>query len=74
MREVSYVLTQLFNGEQIKNLNNTIGNNLIKANDNPNTEAIKTSQVKFVKLFSIQKLILPFIDFILTSNNKKNII
>ncbi len=69
MREVSYVLTQLFNGEQIKNLNNTIGNNLIKANDNPNTEAIKTSQVKFVKLFSIQKLILPFIDFILTSNN-----
>ena len=43
MREVSYVLTQLFNGEQIKNLNNTIGNNLIKANDNPNTEAIKTS-------------------------------
>ena len=34
MREVSYVLTRLFNGDQIKNLNNTIGNNLIKANDN----------------------------------------
>ena len=68
MREISYVLTKLFNSEQIKNLNETVKKNLIKAGDRPDTEAIKTSQVKFVRLFSIQKLILPFIDFIITAN------
>ena len=43
--------------------NKDIKKNLIIAKDTPNKEAIKTSQVKFVRLFSIQKLILPFIDF-----------
>tara|TARA_Y100000590_G_scaffold84077_1_gene93799 strand:+ start:968 stop:1507 length:540 start_codon:yes stop_codon:yes gene_type:complete len=68
MRETLYNVSPLFNIEHIKNLNNQINNNLIKNSDRPSTEAIKTSQVKFVRLFSIQKLILPFIDFILTSN------
>ena len=68
MREISYVLTNLFNSGQIKNLNETVRKNLIEADDRPDSEAIKTSQVKFVRLFSIQKLILPFIDFIITAN------
>ena len=57
-----------FNSDQIKLLNKDIKKNLIIAKDTPNKEAIKTSQVKFVRLFSIQKLILPFIDFIISSN------
>lgn len=68
MRETSYVLAKLFNLEQIKILNETIKKNLIKGNDKPSSEAIKTSQVKFVRLFSIQKYIMPFIDFIVSSN------
>ncbi len=68
MREISYISTKLFNSEQIKILNETVIKNLIKADDRPSTDAIKTSQVKFVRLFSIQKLIFPFIDFIITAN------
>ena len=68
MRETSYVLAKLFDLSQIKILNETIKNNLIKGNDKPSSKAIKTSQVKFVRLFSIQKYIMPFIDFIVSSN------
>ena len=68
MRETSYITSKLFNGDQIRLLNENIKKNLIIAKDSPNKEAIKTSQVKFVRLFSIQKLILPFIDFIISSN------
>ena len=68
MRETSYITSKLFNSDQIKLLNKDIKKNLIIAKDTPNKEAIKTSQVKFVRLFSIQKLILPFIDFIISSN------
>ena len=68
MRETSYITPKLFNGDQIRLLNENIKKNLIIAKDSPNKKAIKTSQVKFVRLFSIQKLILPFIDFIISSN------
>ena len=67
MRETSYITSKLFNGDQIRLLNENIKKNLIIAKDSPNKEAIKTSQVKFVRLFSIQKLILPFIDFIISA-------
>ena len=68
MREAGYVTAQIFNKEQLKLLNETIQKNLVKGTDNPNRKAIKTSQVKFVRLLSIQKLILPLMDFITTTN------
>ena len=51
-----------------KKLNAAINQNLIEAKDKPKTDAIKTSQVKFVHLRSIQNFIIPFLDFIITSN------
>ena len=51
MRETSYITSKLFNSDQIKLLNKDIKKNLIIAKDTPNKEAIKTSQVKFVRLF-----------------------
>mgnify|MGYP001162371710 CR=1 FL=1 len=68
MRETLYNALPLFDIEHIKKLNKSISNNLTKSTDSPSTEAIKTSQVKFVRLFSIQELIMPFLDFIITSN------
>ena len=69
MREALYNIAPLFDIEHIKKLNKVINQNLIKGSDRPNTDAIKTSQVKFVNLASVQSLIMPFIDFILSSNN-----
>ena len=60
MRETLYNITPLFNIEHIKKLNKAINENLVKSTDRPSTEAIKTSQVKFVSLGSIQHLISPF--------------
>ena len=68
MRETLYNTAPLFNIEHIKKLNKAINDHLVKGNDKPNTDAIKTSQVKFVNLGAIQNLILPFLDFIITSN------
>ena len=68
MRETSYITSKLFSNEQIKILNENIRKNLVTAKDMPNKGAIKTSQVKFVRMYSIQKLILPMIDFIISSN------
>ena len=54
--------------DQIKKLNVAINQNLIQAKDKPDGGAIKSSQVKFVHLRTIQNLILPFLDFIFTAN------
>ena len=69
MREALYNIAPLFDIEHIKKLNKVINENLIKGSDRPNTGAIKTSQVKFVNLGKVQSLIMPFIDFIISSNN-----
>ena len=69
MREQLFAVSQLYNSEQIKNLNNTIKNNLIESTDNPSSDSIKTSQVKFVRLLPLQNLIGPFIDFCMSVNN-----
>ena len=71
MRETLCTVAPLFNSEQVKNLNNVIKNNFVTATDNPNTDSIKTSQVKCLRLFSIQNLIRPFIviDFSYSANN-----
>ena len=69
MRDPLFASGSLFDIEHIKKLNILINDNLIKAQDKPNEGAIKSSQVKFVHLRSIQSMILPFLDFAFTSNN-----
>tara|TARA_Y100000389_G_C17373484_1_gene470328 strand:+ start:532 stop:1071 length:540 start_codon:yes stop_codon:yes gene_type:complete len=69
MRDPLFAIGPLFDIEHIKKLNTSINENLIKAQDKPNEGAIKSSQVKFVHLRSIQNMILPFLDFVFTANN-----
>ena len=64
MRETLFNLSPLFNLDHVKDLNVAINKYLIKSNDTPSTDAIKTSQLKFVHLRSIQNLIMRFLDFI----------
>ena len=68
MRETLFELGPLFNIGHIRDLNIAINKYLIKSDDAPSSDAIKTSQVKFVHLRSIQNLIMPFLDFIITTN------
>ena len=68
MREPLFTTCPLFDIDHIKKLNIAVKENLIKAKDKPDGDAIKTSQVKFVHLRSIQNLILPFLDYIFTAN------
>ena len=70
MRSNICAVTKLFNLDQIKKINEKINLSLIESRDNPSDKAIKTSQVKFVKLLSIQNLIMPFIDFCYSANNE----
>ena len=68
MRDTLYNTAPLFNIDHIKKLNKTISDHFVQGSDKPNTNAIKTSQVKFVNLGAIQHLISPFLDFIIHSN------
>jgi len=68
MRDPLFTVGHLFDIDHIKKLNEAISKNIVKAEDKPNENAIKSSQVKFVYLRSIQNLILPFLDFIFTAN------
>ena len=68
MRDTLYNTAPLFNIDHIKKLNKTISDHFVPGSDKPNTDAIKTSQVKFVNLGAIQHLISPFLDFIIHSN------
>ena len=68
MRDPLFTVGHLFDVDHIKKLNEVISENIVKAEDKPNENAIKSSQVKFVYLRSIQNLILPFLDFIFTAN------
>jgi len=61
---------KLFSKERIKELNEQINKNLIKSNDSPASDAVKTSTVKFLKYNSIEKLIKPFVEFSYQSNEK----
>ena len=70
MREAAYITANLFKIDHLKVLNETINQNIVKGNDQASGGAIKSSQVKFIRLMSIQKLILPFIDFIMTTNSQ----
>ena len=68
MRDPLFTVGHLFDVEHIKKINAAIKENLVKAQDKPNETAIKSSQVKFIHLRSIQNLILPFLDFVFTAN------
>ncbi len=68
MRDPLFTVGHLFDLDHIKKLNLAINENLVKAQDKPNETAIKSSQVKFIYLRSIQNLILPFLDFVFTAN------
>ena len=71
MRETTYSFAKnLLNKTQINELNKLINENLVNSTqDQLATGAIKSSQVKFVRLGIIHKYLAPFIDFCLTVNN-----
>ena len=69
MRAANYSSMNIFNLDQIKEINETIKLNFIKGNDDYAKDAVKTSDVKFVNYGKIQSKILPFVEFCLTANN-----
>ena len=69
MRAANYSSMNIFNLEQIKEINNIIKLNFIKGNDDYAKESLKTSDIKFVNYGKVQKHIFPFIEFCLTANN-----
>ena len=70
MRKLLCGVSPLFKADQIKKINETIKNNLVNNQDSPSNNAIKTSQVKFLRLMHVQNLIMPFIDYSFTVNNQ----
>ena len=69
MRAANYSSMNLFNLDQIKEINKIIKKNLIEGKDNFAKESVKTSEVKFLIYGKLQKYISPFIEFCLTANN-----
>lgn len=71
MRETTYSFAKnIISNEAIIELNKIISENLISTGkDSEASGAIKSSQVKFIKLGIIHKYISPFIDFCHTVNN-----
>ena len=69
MRAANYSAINIFNQDQIKEINSAIRSNFVEGKDNFATKSNKTSDVKFVYYGSVQKYILPFVDFCFTSNN-----
>ena len=54
MRAANYSSMNIFNLDQIKEINNVIKSNLIKGNDDSAKDSVKTSDVKFVNYGKIQ--------------------
>tara|TARA_Y100001958_G_C21150097_1_gene486485 strand:+ start:313 stop:855 length:543 start_codon:yes stop_codon:yes gene_type:complete len=69
MRAANYSSMNLFNLDQIKEINKIIKKNLIEGKDNFAKESVKTSEVKFLIYGKLEKYISPFIEFCLTANN-----
>jgi hypothetical protein len=55
MRAANYSSMNIFNLEQIKEINNIIELNFIKGNDDYAKDAVKSSDVKFVNYGKIQR-------------------
>ena len=67
MRETTYSYAKnLFNPNQIKEINTQVQKSFITGSDFLATGAKKSSNVKFLYLGSIQRLILPFLDYCFT--------
>ena len=69
MRAANYSSMNIFDKDQVKEINKVIKENFIDGKDDAAAESHKTSNVKFVSLGKIQKLISPFLDFCFTANN-----
>ena len=70
MREATYSYAKnLFSMEQIKEINLQINKSFITGSDLPALTAKKTSNVKFLLLGSIQRLIIPFLQYCQEANN-----
>ena len=69
MRAANYSSMNLFNLDQIKEINKIIKKNLIEGKDNFAKQSVKTSEVKFLIYGKLEKYISPFIEFCLTANN-----
>ena len=69
MRAANYSSMNIFNQDQIKEINNVIKANFVEGKDDFASDSHKTSDVKFIYFGKIQSYILPFIDFCLTANN-----
>ena len=69
MRKTLFTHGQVYNLDQVRELNNLIRKNFINtAHDRPAGETVKTSEVKFLKLGSIGNLLNPFIQFCYSAN------
>ena len=69
MRKTLFTHGQVYNLEQVKELNKLIRKNFITTSqDKPAEDSVKTSEVKFVKLGIIGNLLNPFIQFCYSAN------
>ena len=69
MRKNLFTYTnKIYTLEKIKEINSIINQNLHSRQDHPAAKTTKTSEVKFVHLGAINKFLLPFTQFCLSSN------
>ena len=69
MRKTLFMHGQVYNLDQVKELNKLIKKNFITTSkDRPAGESVKTSEVKFIKLGIIGNLLNPFIQFCNSAN------
>jgi|TARA_B100001778_G_C18323456_1_gene509738 Rps23 Pro-64 3,4-dihydroxylase Tpa1-like proline 4-hydroxylase len=69
MRKTLFTHGQVYNLDQVKELNKLIKKNFITtAMDKPAQQSVKTSEIKFVKLGSVGSLLNPFIQFCISAN------
>ena len=69
MRKTLFTYGQVYNLDQVKELNKIIRKNFITTTkDLPAEDAVKTSEVKFIKLGIIGNLLNPFIQFCYSAN------
>ena len=69
MRAANYSSMNIFNKDQVNEINKVITSNFVEGKDDYAVDSNKTSNVNFVNLGRIQRHIYPFIDFCLMANN-----
>ena len=69
MRAANYSSMNIYNQDQIKEINSIIRSNFVAGRDNFASKSNKTSEVKFVLYGNLQKYIGQFVDFCFTANN-----